>query len=174
LLTQYLEYICQIRSCIVNGKARDVDALRKTSQDSYFNSVKFWQEAYEKSEEAKSQLLDKIYDLEQQKEALLARTKPWKYGNKAGMPSNTVLDTPRSGNVSPRQINGIKDKFMTTNNNKETRQLLGPRVSADLNLDTIDQPRTRKRKRDRSPCETNHEDTCKHEVYLCSIPTSMS
>lgn len=40
------------------------------------DSTAFWREAYEKSEAAQSQLLDKIYNLEQKNEALLLQIKP--------------------------------------------------------------------------------------------------
>jgi hypothetical protein len=42
----------------------------------YFESVAFWQQAYERSEAAQSKLLDRIYDLEQRNETLLAKSKP--------------------------------------------------------------------------------------------------
>lgn len=42
-------------------------------QDRFFDSVSFWQQAYERSEAEQSRLMDRVYELEQRNEALLAK-----------------------------------------------------------------------------------------------------
>lgn len=68
----WIDYIAEIRQHLKVGEKPQLD----TSREKYFDSVTFWQQAYEKSEAAQSKLLDKIYDLEQRNEALLSRLKP--------------------------------------------------------------------------------------------------
>ena len=67
-----IDYISEIRQHFKIGEKPQLD----TSREKYFDSVTFWQQAYEKSEAAQSKLLDRIYDLEQRNEALLSRLKP--------------------------------------------------------------------------------------------------
>lgn len=43
------------------------------TQRKYFDSVSFWQQAYERSEAEQTKLLDRIYDLERRNDALLAK-----------------------------------------------------------------------------------------------------
>lgn len=42
-------------------------------QEKFFDSVSFWQKAYEKSEAEQSKLLDRIFELERRNEALTAK-----------------------------------------------------------------------------------------------------
>ncbi|KAF7593355.1 hypothetical protein BBP40_011645 [Aspergillus hancockii] len=65
------EYILQIRQNIKNSKT--ADRFYTEDRDKFFDSVSFWQKAYEKSEAEQSKLLDRIYDLERRNEALTAR-----------------------------------------------------------------------------------------------------
>ena len=44
------------------------------TQEKYFDSVSFWQQAYERSEAEQTKLLDRIYELERRNDALLAKT----------------------------------------------------------------------------------------------------
>ncbi|KAI2951693.1 hypothetical protein CBS147321_1105 [Aspergillus niger] len=46
---------------------------RSYTHDKFFDSVSFWQQAYERSEAEQSKLLDRIYELEQRNESLHAR-----------------------------------------------------------------------------------------------------
>jgi hypothetical protein len=46
---------------------------REYFEDRFFDSVSFWQHAYKKSEAEQSRLMDRIYELEQRNEALLAK-----------------------------------------------------------------------------------------------------
>lgn len=64
------DYILQIRSHIAH--ARDPHPV--SLQNKFFDSVSFWQQAYEKSEAEQSKLLDRIYELEQRNTALLAKS----------------------------------------------------------------------------------------------------
>ena len=43
------------------------------TQEKYFDSVSFWQQAYERSEAEQTKLLDRIYDLERRNDSLLAK-----------------------------------------------------------------------------------------------------
>ncbi|KAE8350573.1 hypothetical protein BDV28DRAFT_150815 [Aspergillus coremiiformis] len=65
------EYILQIRKYIKDTK--DADKSYTQDKDKFFDSVSFWQQAYEKSEAEQSKLLDRIYDLERRNEALTAK-----------------------------------------------------------------------------------------------------
>ncbi|KAF5864810.1 hypothetical protein ETB97_006348 [Aspergillus alliaceus] len=65
------EYILQIRQNIKATK--DADKTYTQDKDKFFDSVSFWQQAYEKSEAEQSKLLDRIYDLERRNEALNAK-----------------------------------------------------------------------------------------------------
>jgi hypothetical protein len=51
--------------------AKDCNSLYL--EDRFFDSVSFWQHAYERSEAEQSRLMDRIYELEQRNEALLAK-----------------------------------------------------------------------------------------------------
>lgn len=51
--------------------AKDCDSVYL--EDRFFDSVSFWQHAYERSEAEQSRLMDRIYELEQRNEALLAK-----------------------------------------------------------------------------------------------------
>lgn len=55
--------------------AKDSDSNPVTSQsDKFFDSISFWQQAYERSEAEQSKLLDRIFELEQRNTALLTKT----------------------------------------------------------------------------------------------------
>jgi hypothetical protein len=138
-----------------------VDSFRKTSRDSYFNSVKFWQEAYEKSEEAQSRLLDKIYDLEQRNDVLFSKMKAVNHGNENRTGRNAVVETPQSEAMSQKRMNGYEVDGRKSNNNKRGRQPAKSGASAQLGADTIGPTGSGKRKRDESPCPTEYEDAGK-------------
>ncbi|KAF4238836.1 hypothetical protein CNMCM6805_006212 [Aspergillus fumigatiaffinis] len=63
------DYVLQIRK---NIKKAD-SCGREYFEDRFFDSVSFWQHAYKKSEAEQSRLMDRIYELEQRNEALLAK-----------------------------------------------------------------------------------------------------
>lgn len=65
-----IDYIFQIRSFIATAK----EPHPVSSPDKFFDSVSFWQKAYEKSEAEQSKLLDRIFELEQRNMALLTKT----------------------------------------------------------------------------------------------------
>ncbi|KAL2011507.1 hypothetical protein VTN00DRAFT_4225 [Thermoascus crustaceus] len=65
------DHILQIRQHIKSGR----DPHLASAPEKHLDSIAFWQQAYEKSESAQSKLLDRIYELEQRNEALLARMK---------------------------------------------------------------------------------------------------
>lgn len=52
------------------AEARDPHPV---SSDGFFDSVRFWQQAYEKSEAEQSKLLDRIFELEQRNATLLSK-----------------------------------------------------------------------------------------------------
>ncbi|PWY67169.1 hypothetical protein BO70DRAFT_418840 [Aspergillus heteromorphus CBS 117.55] len=66
---QIPQYLLQIRQNIRNENQTG----RASSRDKFLDSVAFWQQAYERSEAEQSKLLDRIYELEQRNESLLAR-----------------------------------------------------------------------------------------------------
>ncbi|KAK4870625.1 hypothetical protein LT330_004973 [Penicillium expansum] len=63
------EYILQIRQFI--KKAKDLDQV--DAADKFFDSVSFWQQAYERSEAGQSKLQDQVHELNQRIEVLLAK-----------------------------------------------------------------------------------------------------
>ncbi|PLB44384.1 hypothetical protein P170DRAFT_503100 [Aspergillus steynii IBT 23096] len=63
------EYIMQIRQNIKSIK----ENAHSYPQERFFDSVSFWQKAYEKSEAEQSKLLDRIFELERRNEALAAK-----------------------------------------------------------------------------------------------------
>ncbi|KAH8427184.1 uncharacterized protein LDX57_004899 [Aspergillus melleus] len=63
------EYILQIRQHIKVSK----ENTHFYPQEKFFDSVSFWQKAYEKSEAEQSKLLDRVFELERRNEALLAK-----------------------------------------------------------------------------------------------------
>ncbi|RDK36899.1 hypothetical protein M752DRAFT_310592 [Aspergillus phoenicis ATCC 13157] len=62
-------HLLQIRHHIRSTHSSD----RSYTHDKFFDSVSFWQQAYERSEAEQSKLLDRIYELEQRNESLHAR-----------------------------------------------------------------------------------------------------
>jgi hypothetical protein len=67
-----VDHILHIRQHLKGGRKLHLEAAPRK----YFESVAFWQQAYEQSEAAQSKLLDRIYDLEQRNETLQAKLKP--------------------------------------------------------------------------------------------------
>lgn len=65
-----LEYISQIRDLIKTTYEKDSPV-----NDKFFDSVRFWQKAYEESQAEQTKLLDKIYELEQRNQSLLAKAR---------------------------------------------------------------------------------------------------
>lgn len=68
ILIKDIEFILQMRSFIAEAKEP-----HPLSSDRFFDSVRFWQQAYEKSEAEQSKLLDRVFELEQRNTALLSR-----------------------------------------------------------------------------------------------------
>jgi hypothetical protein len=66
-----IDHVLQIRHFIKNSKTAESSYAQ--DQDKFFDSVLFWQQAYERSEAEQSKLLDRIYDLERRNEALVAK-----------------------------------------------------------------------------------------------------
>ncbi|KAJ5152298.1 hypothetical protein N7492_010593 [Penicillium capsulatum] len=62
------EHILEIRQHI-----KASETLQISSQDKFFDSVTFWQKAYEASEAEQAKLLNTIHDLEQRNQGLLSR-----------------------------------------------------------------------------------------------------
>ncbi|PYI16319.1 hypothetical protein BO99DRAFT_405198 [Aspergillus violaceofuscus CBS 115571] len=67
--TTMKDYFTRIRQFIKAVTPTD----RPTSRDQFFDSVAFWQKAYETSEAEQSKLLDRIYELEQRNEVLTTK-----------------------------------------------------------------------------------------------------
>ncbi|KAF7161491.1 hypothetical protein CNMCM5623_007062 [Aspergillus felis] len=63
------DYVLQIRKNIKTVESCGKNYL----EDRFFDSVSFWQHAYKRSEAEQSRLMDRIYELEQRNEALLAK-----------------------------------------------------------------------------------------------------
>ncbi|GFF26672.1 hypothetical protein IFM46972_01855 [Aspergillus udagawae] len=63
------DYVQQVRKNIKTAELCGRDYL----EDRFFDSVSFWQHAYKRSEAEQSRLTDRIYELEQRNEALLAK-----------------------------------------------------------------------------------------------------
>ncbi|KAJ5213498.1 hypothetical protein N7449_000667 [Penicillium cf. viridicatum] len=79
------EYIVQIRQFI--KKTKDLDQVVVT--DKFFDSVSFWQQAYERSEAGQSKLQDQVHELNQRIEGLLAKLHAKVTGNEnENMPVN--------------------------------------------------------------------------------------
>ncbi|ODM18043.1 hypothetical protein SI65_06831 [Aspergillus cristatus] len=88
LILTRLDYILQIRSYIMTAKAPDPNPV--TSQPGkFFDSVSFWQQAYEQSEAEQSKLLDRIFELEQRNTALLAKTQKGDVGEEEQLPESS-------------------------------------------------------------------------------------
>jgi hypothetical protein len=64
-----LEHILHIRAFIKKSK----DLGHDVATDKFFDSVSFWQQAYEQSEAGQSKLHDQIYELQQRNSNLLAK-----------------------------------------------------------------------------------------------------
>ncbi|CRL25786.1 unnamed protein product [Penicillium camemberti] len=71
------EYILQIRQFI--KKTKDLD--QGVATDKFFDSVSFWQQAYERSEAGQSKLQDQVHELNQRIEGLLAKLHAKVIGN---------------------------------------------------------------------------------------------
>lgn len=83
-----LDHILQIRSYIMT--ANDSNYNPVTSQpDKFFDSVSFWQQAYERSTAEQSKLLDRIFELEQRNTALLAKTQKGDVGEEEQLPGSS-------------------------------------------------------------------------------------
>ncbi|OQD96076.1 hypothetical protein PENSOL_c017G09927 [Penicillium solitum] len=79
------EYILQIRQFI--KKTKDLD--QGVTTDKFFDSVSFWQQAYERSEAGQSKLQDQVHELNQRIEGLLAKLHTKVTGNANGaLPAN--------------------------------------------------------------------------------------
>lgn len=62
-------YILQIRDLVRKTKNGNV-----VIDDKFFDSTRFWQSAFEKSQAEQTKLMDKVFELEQRNQALLAKT----------------------------------------------------------------------------------------------------
>lgn len=75
----------QIRQFI--KKTKDLD--QGVTTDKFFDSVSFWQQAYERSEAGQSKLQDQVHELNQRIEGLLAKLHTKVTGNANGaLPAN--------------------------------------------------------------------------------------
>lgn len=64
------DYILQIR-----GLIKKVEELNVLFDDKFFDSICFWQKAYQESQAEQTKLLDTIYELEQRNQSLLAKAR---------------------------------------------------------------------------------------------------
>ncbi|KAJ9491751.1 hypothetical protein VN97_g1489 [Penicillium thymicola] len=79
------EYILQVRQFI--KKTKDLDQPAMT--DKFFDSVSFWQQAYERSEAGQRKLQDQVHELNQRIEGLLAKMHAKVIGNEnESVPAN--------------------------------------------------------------------------------------
>lgn len=69
LTCTFTEYILQLRASIKRRKGDDI-----VLDNQFFDSISFWQHAYEKAQAEQTKLLDTIYELEQRNNTLLAKT----------------------------------------------------------------------------------------------------
>jgi hypothetical protein len=83
-LCSILEHILHLRDFIKQCK----DLGQDVATDKFFDSVSFWQQAYERSEAGQSKLNDQIYELQQRNTRLMAKLRA-----KAPMNENEVLPT---------------------------------------------------------------------------------
>lgn len=70
MLTVNTEHLLRIRHFLRRKKESDIIADGK-----FFDSVSFWQKAYEESQAEQTKLLNTIYELEQRNQSLLAKVK---------------------------------------------------------------------------------------------------
>ena len=131
-----------------------MDLIKESSCDSYFDSVKFWQEAYEKAENAKSRLFDKIHNLEQRNEGLLYRIKSLKHANESDMEYDEVSYTSHSEIMRHSRMDGNKVGGRIFNHRKATVPLRAC-VNAHIRGDRPIRTQAKKRKRDESPHPVN-------------------
>ncbi|BCR88708.1 uncharacterized protein ACHE_41272S [Aspergillus chevalieri] len=82
------DYILQIRSYIMTAKDPDFNPV-SSQPGKFFDSVSFWQQAYEQSEAEQSKLLDRIFELEQRNTALLAKTQKGDVGKEEQLPESS-------------------------------------------------------------------------------------
>ena len=99
-----LEYILHIREFINKSK----DLGRDVTTDKFFDSVSFWQQAYEQSEAAQSKLHDQIYELQQRNASLLAKFRAKNPANE-NEDSQTNKRKARTGN-NAKSSNGTKKR----------------------------------------------------------------
>lgn len=130
LTWMFPDYILQIRGLIKNIKECNV-----VFDDKFFDSTRFWQSAFEKSQAEQTKLMDKIYELEQRNQALLVKA----HGSQS-------IDT-ESPNSMKRKAAAIEENGTGTETaKKRTRgrmtEVLSPtdlRLKRDeTNLDSID------------------------------------
>ncbi|KAJ5139968.1 hypothetical protein N7448_003376 [Penicillium atrosanguineum] len=122
------EYLLKFRHFLKRKKESEVVADGK-----FFDSVSFWQKAYEESQAEQTKLLNIIYELEQRNESLLAKVKKEfpeserKNGTstkrKAGSTSNI---TESSELRKKRSRRPMKDKAEDTGNEVESPSLMRP------------------------------------------------
>ncbi|PWY94323.1 hypothetical protein BO94DRAFT_328510 [Aspergillus sclerotioniger CBS 115572] len=113
------EHLLQIRRHI--GTTHRTD--RFYTHDKYLDSVSFWQQAYEQSEAEQSKLLERIFELEQRNESLLARLQGTGVTGEEGTLKRKVTGkSVASGNDAPirkrakTQIFPQTDSLMLANN----------------------------------------------------------
>lgn len=85
------DYILGVRECI---KAAKDSAF--TTQDKFFDSVAFWQNAYKESEAEQTKLLNTIHELEQRNQGLQARLR----GESSDFLADTTLNKRKASDKS--------------------------------------------------------------------------
>ncbi|OQD86515.1 hypothetical protein PENANT_c007G07275 [Penicillium antarcticum] len=89
------EHIVHIRDFIKKSKELGHDVVT----DKFFDSVSFWQQAYEQSEAGQSKLHDQIYELEQRNNRLMAKIQAKNPVNQNDAPQTNKRTTPPGRNV---------------------------------------------------------------------------
>lgn len=96
------DYILRIRSLI-----RRLKESNTTIDDKFFDSTRFWQSAFEKSQAEQTKLMDKIFELEQRNQALLTKVH--------GSPASDI----KSPTSTKRKAAGIEENGMDTGTAKK-------------------------------------------------------
>jgi hypothetical protein len=99
-----LEHILHIREFIKKSK----DLGHDVATDKFFDSVSFWQQAYEQSEAGQSKLHDQIYELQQRNSNLLAKLGAKNPVNENGVSQTNKRKAPAGTNV--KSSNGAKKR----------------------------------------------------------------
>jgi hypothetical protein len=99
-----LEHILHIREFIKKSK----DLGHDVTTDKFFDSVSFWQQAYEQSEAAQSKLHDQIYELQQRNTSLLSKFRAKNSANENEDSQTNKRKAPTENNA--KSSNGTKKR----------------------------------------------------------------